>query len=267
MIGVDASNRNPDLAYSTQLAGASFAIIKATEGLTFVDPTYAAKVERAREWSKLTGAYHFLRSDDDGAAQARFFLSVAQPLPGETLWCDWETTDGQTWAGTADCAGTFIATVNTESGARCGLYSDRYELVAGTVAATPAVRTILEAAPLWFADPDHPAGRPLSPLPWSLHQYGEQGGIDMNVTSPSFNWGAMAVPEAAPPPAPVPFPVPPIGDLDVPYLIRTPDGEIDLVLGAALVHLTAVELPAYAHLTQYPIGQDEGNRARAKFGV
>lgn len=60
---------------------------------------------------------------------------------------------------------------------------------------------------------------------------------------------------------------PPTTGDDMPYLIRTPDGEIDLVLGAALIHLTAAELPAYSHLTQYPIGQDEGNRARAKFGV
>ncbi|MGA8330458.1 MAG: glycoside hydrolase domain-containing protein [Mycobacterium sp.] len=52
-----------------------------------------------------------------------------------------------------------------------------------------------------------------------------------------------------------------------PYLIRTPDGEIDLVLGAALVHLTPAELAAYSNLPVVPIGQDEGNRARAKFGV
>jgi len=68
-------------------------------------------------------------------------------------------------------------------------------------------------------------------------------------------------------PTPNPVPLPP-GDL-MPYLIRTPDGEIDLVIGAALIHLSPVESenPAYAHLVTYPIGQDEGNRARAKFRV
>ncbi|HEY3923115.1 MAG TPA: glycoside hydrolase family 25 protein [Acidothermaceae bacterium] len=208
MIGIDASDNNPELSYLTQLAGVSFAIVKATEGLTFTDPTHADKAARARDWSKLLGHYHFDRSNDDGAAQARFFLSVAKPLPGETCWWDLETVDGEPWAVVAARAALGLATINQECGARCGLYTDRYELVAVIAAATPAERTILEAAPLWFADPDHPAGRPLSPLPWSLHQYGQQGGIDVNVTSPSFNWDACAVPKTGPGPVPDPAPIP-----------------------------------------------------------
>ena len=195
MLGIDASNNNPELAYDTQLAGVSFAIIKATEGLSFVDATHATKAARAREWSKLLGHYHFDRSDCDGAAQALFFLAHAQPLPGETCWWDMETADGEPWSVVAARAALALSTIHQECGARAGLYSDRYELVAVIAAATPAERTILEAAPLWFADPDHPAGRPLSPIPWSLHQYGQQGGIDMNVTSPAFSWAAVAVPK------------------------------------------------------------------------
>ena len=254
MNGIDASGNNVELAYLTQLAGAEFAIIKATEGLTFRDDTCQARAEMARNWSKKLGFYHFDRSNDDGAAQARFFLSVAQPLPGETCWWDVETVDGEPWAVIAARTALGLVTIHQECGARAGMYTDRYELVAMIAAATPAERAILEAAPLWFADPDHPAGRPLAPLPWSIHQYGQQGGIDVNVTNTTFNWTAIAVPSTSPTPAPDPAPEP---DPQIPV-----EGDLLAVIETDGTHWAATN-----GLTKHPLASTAEATIYAELGL
>lgn len=60
-----------------------FVFIKATEGLTKVDPTFHRNWREAAKAGLLCGAYHFFRPQQAGKAQARFFLQVANYEKGD----------------------------------------------------------------------------------------------------------------------------------------------------------------------------------------
>lgn len=69
---------------------------KATEGTGFRDPDYATRRAAAKKAGLAFGAYHFARpSNGDADDEARHFLSVAKPRPGDLLPAlDLETTEG-----------------------------------------------------------------------------------------------------------------------------------------------------------------------------
>jgi lysozyme len=81
----------------TAWRGNSFGICKATEGTSFVDPTFAANWANLRKERKVRGAYHFFHPALDPAKQAQHFVSVvkAQHLkPGDMLIADVEVLSG-----------------------------------------------------------------------------------------------------------------------------------------------------------------------------
>lgn len=64
--------------------GYKFAFIKATEGITFTDSTFATNWASAKQNNILRGAYHYFRAIDDPVAQANHFLQVVPSLaPGD----------------------------------------------------------------------------------------------------------------------------------------------------------------------------------------
>jgi len=64
-------------------------IHKATEGSSYVDPTYASRRSLAKSVGLLWGAYHFFRPGDI-TAQVEHFLRHADPEPGTLLALDHE---------------------------------------------------------------------------------------------------------------------------------------------------------------------------------
>jgi len=94
----------------TGWGGDSFAFSKATEGISWSDPTFARNWASARAEGKVRGAYHFFHPADSGVAQAQFFFETvhAQGLvPGDVLIADAEITagdDGMEDYGTARAA-------------------------------------------------------------------------------------------------------------------------------------------------------------------
>jgi lysozyme len=60
-----------------------FAFIKATEGTTLHDPQFERNWRKSREYGIVRGAYHFFRPSQNGARQARHFLSQVKLLPGD----------------------------------------------------------------------------------------------------------------------------------------------------------------------------------------
>lgn len=74
--------------------GLSFGIAKATEGLTYHDPTFRANYNAMHAEGVHKGAYHFFHPQLDGAAQAHFFLDFVQPSPGDILVADIEILVG-----------------------------------------------------------------------------------------------------------------------------------------------------------------------------
>ena len=77
--GIDASHWQGTIDW-TQVAGGGkkFVFLKATEGTTYADPTFAGNRSGARAAGVKVGAYHFARPDatpGDAVAEARWFLS------------------------------------------------------------------------------------------------------------------------------------------------------------------------------------------------
>jgi lysozyme len=74
--GIDVSGYQPVVDWA-QIAGSGlgFAFIKATEGTTLVDHTFADHWARAKQAGLLRGAYHFFRPQQDALAQAKHFVA------------------------------------------------------------------------------------------------------------------------------------------------------------------------------------------------
>lgn len=75
-------------------AGHRFAWCKATEGRSFRDSRFTANWSGIRGAGMVRGAYHFLRSDSDPAAQARHYLATVGDLRGSMAALDVESSGG-----------------------------------------------------------------------------------------------------------------------------------------------------------------------------
>jgi lysozyme len=87
--GLDVSHYQGTIDWPAVAAkGYRFVYVKATEGRTRVDPTFARNAGGAREAGLMVGAYHFARPDDspgDAVAEADEFLRTARPGGGDLV--------------------------------------------------------------------------------------------------------------------------------------------------------------------------------------
>lgn len=72
-----------------QQGGIVGVIHKATEGTNWSDPTYAGRKQQALAAGLWWSAYHF-GVNEDGTAQAQYFLSIVKPGPQDLLALDFE---------------------------------------------------------------------------------------------------------------------------------------------------------------------------------
>ena len=111
---IDLSHYNEVTSFSDIKASGIVGVIhKATQGLADRDPTYAFRRARAAAAGLWWGAYHF-GTDADGAAQARFFLSVVNPGPQDLLALDFEQNGDDTMTLTQ--AEQFVTEVYNQTG-------------------------------------------------------------------------------------------------------------------------------------------------------
>ena len=161
--------------------GIGFAYLKATEGATFTDPTFARNWRGAGEAGIVRGAYHRFRAGRDAAAQAEHFLAVARLSEGDLPpVLDVESTDGVSDARLIRGVRTWLSVVERRTGKRPIVYTK------------PGFRrahlgTALDDHPLWIAEygVDSP-----SVDPWHFWQHSERGrvaGIDRAVDLDRFN--------------------------------------------------------------------------------
>lgn len=137
-------------------------LLKCTQGLTGVDPTYQAQYLKAAAAGLLLGSYHF-GTDGDGKAQADHFLSVAS---AGLVVLDFEFNPNGTSMSVVEAA-DFVQRVFDTKGIWPGVYADRDHLM--RLAASPV---ITDNCWVWIARysdqiPVSPAGL----KPWSLWQY------------------------------------------------------------------------------------------------
>ena len=130
--GVDVAVYQPTDLASYQKAGASFAIVKLTEGTDYFNPRAMAQVSSSRANHLYTHAYHFANfgaSASQAKKEAEYFLSWARKASiskKRMLWLDWESSpanrvDGARSANTAAIL-AFMQALKA-AGYRPGLYS------------------------------------------------------------------------------------------------------------------------------------------------
>lgn len=120
MNGIDVSKWQP--ANITDLVDYDFAIIKATEGTSYVSPACDAQYQRAKARGKLLSVYHFA-SGGDAVAEANYFVQNVLGYIGEAiLVLDYESTAtsrGREWIR------TFLRTVYDLTKVHVVLYASR----------------------------------------------------------------------------------------------------------------------------------------------
>lgn len=83
--GIDVSRHQGTIDWTAVArSGVRFVWMKATEGQSYVDPTFARNWDGARAVGLAVGAYHFAHPSSPAGIQARHFCNVApRPQPGD----------------------------------------------------------------------------------------------------------------------------------------------------------------------------------------
>ena len=168
--GVDTSHHQPlgDFKRMKASGRCDFLFAKATEGVGYADPQYAASRSGAKAAGMVFGSYHFARPGDP-VAQANYYLSVAKPVAGEIPVLDMEDTaipDAGNWSA------AFSARIKQVTGTAPMLYT--YPNFLATHDFRPVVAL---GCPLWFADYSDPLN---SIKPWSsyaIRQFTDRGSV------------------------------------------------------------------------------------------
>jgi lysozyme len=192
--GVDVSSHEGPIQWDQVKAGAiAFAYMKATEGDTFVDATFAANWRGAAAAGLAEGAYHFYDFCDAGADQAANFIKTVPFTAGALpMVLDLEESE--------DCAkmppkaaflkdlAAFVAKVQAAYGLKPVLY----------VNLSIYNEYLTEVGPgyaLWIADPTHAAPGMPAGTDWTFWQYSWNGkvpGIAPETDLDVFNGDARA---------------------------------------------------------------------------
>lgn len=189
--GLDVSNWQGRVDWAKVAAdGIAFAWCKATEGTDFTDGWWERNRAEAAKHGVRVGGYHFARPGNSPLSDARHFLSVAKPKPGELLpVLDLERTDGKSAPVLRAWAAHWLEYVHHEIGARPVFYSYPY-FITGSMGGAQG----FGGYPLWLAaygpnDGDRHVVQVVGP--WhhiAVHQYtshgrvnGVPGDCDLNV--------------------------------------------------------------------------------------
>jgi lysozyme len=212
--GIDVSHHQGAIDW-TQVAasGQRFAIAKATEGQTFVDPMYATNKIQAETYGIAFGAYHFARPDDqpdDAILEADHFVDTAQLEPGNLIpVLDIERTGGLSQAEITQWILTWLGRVTERLGVRPMVYTSPagWESRTGdTTAVADAGYTVLWIAH-WNVDAPRLPANDWSGNGWAFWQYGDcgtvpgiQGCVDVDwYRSDSFAGVTIPSPDVTPP--------------------------------------------------------------------
>jgi lysozyme len=183
--GVDVSSFQGEPAQWRAAAGdIQWAAVKLTElssSRSYVNPDAAGDWAWLRQQGKGKIAYLFGHPATSPALTVAAFAAELGRLgldSGDAIALDLEVTDGRSPAAVASWASQVLATLQSTFLRRPLLYTFRDFPSAGNCAG-------LGGYPLWISDPDHLAGHPQVPAPWTtwaMHQWGIRG-IDRDVAT------------------------------------------------------------------------------------
>ena len=222
--GIDVSHHQGVIDWS-QVAGSGqrFAIAKATEGRTFVDPNYAFNKTGAEMSGLVFGAYHFAQPDggaNDAILEADHFVDTAQLEPGDLVpVLDIERTGGLSQGQVTQWILTWLNRVTERVGVRPMVYTSPHgwaTRTGDTTAVADAGYSLLWVAHWNVSSPTVP-GANWSGNGWTFWQYGNCGtipGIDGCVDvdwyeTGSFDPVTIPTPDDVPPTATFALPATP----------------------------------------------------------
>jgi lysozyme len=196
--GFDVSHYQPDFDHAmAKVKDPLFCFIKATEGVSHVDPKFESHREAAKKRGLKVGAYHFFRPELSGVAQARHLASVVGgTLHAGDLPCvlDWEITGGA--PNVTDVLGAleFLNAIEALTGRIPIVYGSPYFL------ASFQLNEHFMKFPLWIAE--YSKLSPLVPPPWKQFAFWQisDKGVDQNIFNGSLGelkvlCGEAVVPE------------------------------------------------------------------------
>ncbi|HVM63425.1 MAG TPA: glycoside hydrolase family 25 protein, partial [Acidimicrobiales bacterium] len=125
--GIDVSNWQGTIDWAKVAgAGYKFAFLKAAEGGTYTDPTYAANRAGANANGIVVGAYDFAQPSTTALqpeSEADHFVNVAQPSAGDLVpVLDLETTNGLSAANLQTWVKRWLYRVYQRTGIRAAIY-------------------------------------------------------------------------------------------------------------------------------------------------
>ena len=205
IIGIDVSHHQNSIDWQ-QVAGdgISFAYVKATEGMTYLDPRFTANMTGGQNAGVIMGAYHFARPDNNTATDdANNFITHASSYVGNGFLppvLDLENPNSNTdleslftSAQLTNWVITWMQTVETQTGVRPVVYTSTH--------LANYLQSSVNTYGLWIAKPGtSPATSPVNIGVWNtwlFKQYswngsvsGISGNVDMDVfhgTTTDFN--------------------------------------------------------------------------------
>lgn len=122
MNGIDIARYQKSI--NLALVPCDFVIIKATQGISYVSPTYKSQIEQADSLGKLLGVYHY--AGGGGAVpEAKHFINTVRDYIGKAiLVLDWEGEQNPNFKN-PDYAMEFLATVKKETGITPFIYMSK----------------------------------------------------------------------------------------------------------------------------------------------
>jgi lysozyme len=177
--GIDVSNYQGHVDWAAvKASGISFAICKATEGTTYLDPTLGANWAGMHANGIVRGAYHFGHPGSSAIDQARYFVHAVTGVGGFhnssslQLVLDLETADGQSPAQVWAWVQAFMGEIQSLTGRPGIIYVGYYFWKDSVGNPTNNLN-----APLWIAAY---TASPLIPPAWSgftFWQYTDAGSV------------------------------------------------------------------------------------------
>jgi len=189
--GIDVSNWQGTIDWQqVKAAGVQFAFIKASEGIDFQDPFFAANIKEARLAGIACGAYHFFQPMHPVDSQAENFLSMIGALEKGDLPPVLDVETPAAWSllpltDRVNAVTNWMSLVEAKLGITPLIYMS--SSFAGSVLGSASG---LAKYPLWVAHYTQSAV-PWVPAPfqsWSFWQYSNTGKIDGITGDVDLDW-------------------------------------------------------------------------------
>jgi GH25 family lysozyme M1 (1,4-beta-N-acetylmuramidase) len=183
--GIDVSHWQGTIEWNLVAAsGKRFVFMKASEGTSLVDETYAGNRARAKALGLYVGAYHFARpgrNAGDAVAEADYFLAMSQLVAGDLLpVLDLEVTGGLTPVELQEWVKAYLGRIYERTGARGVIYTSpsfwRNNMADTNWFAINGYRTLWVAHWISGPAPTVPGGN-WGGIGWTFWQYTSSGSV------------------------------------------------------------------------------------------